>query len=351
MRYHQFLIAALLPLYANAQPPVTLEWSAIQPINDVYGGVPRIGILDDTTFWMVVDGYDYTNQGNIRRYLSDGTRLEGLYPYGSVGCGSLNRPIDFTVRNDSLWGLSFYNPFGWPEEGLYCLQSPGGEYLPESDQNGDLWDGAYDLLVSNSACYMSTWRAFAQGEVDNRVVALDLSNNVMWETVMDSSQSSYAIRRTLADRGDTVVVAAFPEVYWLDAGTGAVLGSTTVYSGGEGAGQVLWNGTEFLWAAYADDLLRFGKLDAQAVPVWSNSVAGSTVKAIAQDAQGRLWIGGSTGSVGSLTRISSSGIVEGTWPQNHSVTDLLFQNGRLFWTGYLLGDERTAYLIAGTPQP
>ena len=114
---------------------------------------------------------------------------------------------------------------------------------------------------------------------------------------------------------------------------------------------MLWNGTEFLWAANADDLLRFGKLDEQAVPVWSNSVAGSTVKAIAEDAQGRLWIGGNIGTSGMLTRISSSGVVEGTGPQNRSVTDLLFHNGRLAWTGYLLGNGLTAYLIVGTPQP
>jgi hypothetical protein len=353
MRHPTLGLLAALSLQAMAQPPIQLEWSVILSNSCDSTALPKISAQDGIVSWMIYDvEWTWSTQdGIVRRYLEDGTAITGYTPTYLIGCGTLDRPIDFTLRNDSLWGVSrLMNVGGDPQDVLYCADSPSGEYAPDNALNGfELHDGAYDLLVGSSTWFISAWHEVSQSELLSRIVALDLANNVLWETDLPLPQPG--ARRTLAMRGDTLVVAAFPELYWLDMSTGAILGSTTVYTGGMGAGRVLWNGGSFLWAAHADGLLHYGKLNDQLQPVWSSSLAGSTVNGIAQDAQGRLWIGGNVGDSGMLTRISANGGLDGTWPQNASVSDLLFHNGRLIWTGELITNETDSYLTSGTPNP
>ena len=300
----------LLIMQAMAQPPVDLQWSVIIPNSNDPLVRPRISAHQSIISWMLFDlNMQWsTTDGIVRSYLEDGTAITGAVPDHFIGCGSLDRPIDFTLRNDSLWGIASWQFIGGtPQDVLYCANAPAGNYAPDAASNGpDLYDGAYDLLVASSRWFISAWHQVSPTEFLSRIVALDLANNVLWET--DLPLPPPGAPRTLAMRGDTLVVAAFPDIYWLNASTGAIIGSTSVYSGGQGSGRILWNGGNFLWAAHADGTLHYGRLDDLAQPLWSNSLAGSTVNGIAEDAQGRLWIGGNDGAGGLLTRISTSAL-------------------------------------------
>jgi len=358
MRYPTLGLFAALSLKALAQPPIQLEWSALLP----YGTgpwlpLPRISVHQDTTAWMVHDNNDTwtTSDGIVRSYLEDGTPITGYMPYYRLNCGHLDYAIDFTLRNDSMWGVSLHENLGNSDR-LYCANTPAGDHEPNNELNGlDLPDGAYALHVSSSRWFISAWHQVSTTERLSRIVALDFSNNVLWETDLPMVTPGYpdtqGPSRTLVERGDSLGVAAFPELIWLDADTGEPLGSTTLYTGDLGVGAVLWNGEAFLWAAHADGLLHYGKLNGLAEPLWSSSIAGSTVNGIAEDVQGRLWIGGTAGVNGMLTRISPAGAVEGSWPQYASVTDVVFHNDRLFWTGSLMINEIDSYLMVGTPNP
>lgn len=334
----------------KAQLPITVNWSVFLPYGSEMDSPGLISIDQDTVSLMVLDSSLAwtTSDGIIRRYLSDGTGITGWWPEHFIGCGSLDGYVDFEMRNDSLWGVSHWQFISGPI--TYCANSPSGGYSQDPLENGEfLEDGVLDLLVGSSHWFICAWHDVDFGQRDGRIVALDLNDNVLWQ--VDLPENVFGTPHTLALRGDTLVVGAFPHLHWLDVSSGAHLGSTTVYNGPPGTGRVLWDGGNFLWAANADGTLHYGRLNDLAAPLFANAIAGSTVNAITKDAQDRMWIGGSNGPAGAITRISPSGNVDGTWAYSASVTDIEFAGGRLHWAGRLLPNAPDTYLISGTPNP
>lgn len=335
---------------SKAQLPITVNWSVFLPYGSEMDSPGLISVDQNTVSWMVLDSNLAwtTSDGIVRQYFLDGTEISGPWPDYSIGCGSLDIYRDFELRNDSLWGVSQWQYISGPI--TYCANGPSGGYSQDPLENGqELQDGVHDLLVGTNAWFICAWHEVDFGQRDGRIVALDLSDNVLWQ--VDLPESQFGAPHTLALRGDTLVVGAFPVIHWLDVASGAHLGSTTVYSGPPGTGRVLWDGGNFLWAAHADGTLHYGRLNDLASPLFANAIAGSTVNAITKDAQDRMWIGGNNGATGSLTRIGTNGDIEGVWPQSGSVTDLEFASGKLFWAGRLMPNAPDSYLICGTPNP
>lgn len=350
MRSILFLLCLPLAPVVRAQLPVTINWSSFLPYGSEVNAPGLISIDQDTVAWMVLDeSMQWTTwDGIIREFLTDGTGITGYTPYLYINCGSLDHYVDFEMRNDSLWGVSSWQYLSGPI--TYCANSPSGDYSQNAMENGEyLHDGVLDLLVGSNKWFICAWHEVSFTQRDARIVALDMSNTVLWQ--VDLPEADFGVVHTLAQRGDTLVLGAFPHLHWLDATSGALLGTTTVYNGTSGTGRVMWDGGSFFWAAHANDTLHYGRLDAQAVPLFTNALPGSSVNAIAKDAQDRLWIGGTTGSSGTLTRISATGAVDGTWTYGASVTDMEFANGRLFWAGRLLPNATESYLVCGTPNP
>lgn len=334
----------------RAQLPITVDWSVFLPYGSEMDAPGLINIDQDTVSLMVLDSSNAwsTSDGIIRQYLSDGTSITGYWPEYTIGCGTLDHYVDFAMRNDSLWGISGWQYISGPI--TYCTNSPSGGFSQDPMENGEfLEDGVRDLLVGRSSWYICAWHDVSQSQRDGRIVALEMSDNVLWQ--VDLPMNDFGEAHTLAIRGDTLVVGAFPELHWLDVASGAHLGTTTLYTGPPGTGRVLWDGGSFLWAANAGGTLHYGRLDDLAAPLFANAIAGSSVNAIAKDAQDRLWIGGTNGAGGVLTRIGPSGNVDGTWTHGASVSDLEFAGGKLYWTGRLLPNAPDTYLICGTPNP
>lgn len=292
-----------------------------------------------------------TSDGIIRRFDQHGVPLTGSWPeVGYIGCGSLDRPIDFVVRNDSLWGISYRQFLSGDQDILYCAQAPGGSYEPDHAANGPaLADVVFDLFVSGSGWYLCSGSMVSFNEMEGRILKLDHSANVLWETPMGPATFGNLTR--LARKGDSLALAAFPLLFWLDTSNGAVIGSAVLYEAEEGSGRITVHDGQLSWAVSTGGALRFGRLGADGEPLWSGSTSAHSVAGIGVDDQGRLWIGGSVPGSGMITCISPDGMPMGTWPYAASISDLRFADGRLLWTGKFEQGSDASYLISTIPQP
>lgn len=357
MRSSALLPICLAATLAHAQVPVDVQWSALNPYgsgNLALLAAPRLCADNGRTAWMLYDQENNwtTSDGVIRRFDQNGVPLTGWWPDpGTIGCGSLDRPIDFAMRNDSLWGIS-YRQFltGFPQDVLYCAQTPGGNYQPDHGANGeDLHDGVHDMHLHGSHWYLCAWQEVAPGQTQGRVLALDHSADPLWETVLGPATFGNPTR--VARKGDSLAVAAFPLLFWLDAADGSVIGSTVLYEGEEGAGRISVRDGQLNWAVSTSDELHYGRLAADGTALWSGSTTAQSVAGIGMDDQGRLWIGGSADGNGRITRIDANGTPSGSWPYAVSVSDLRFADGRLMWTGRFQQSSSASYLISAIPQP
>ncbi len=333
-------------------PPAAVQWTVILPYGSSLDTPARISVDQGITYWMLEDDIPHWTIGDgvIRRYDPDGLPLDGAYPNTtSIGCsGTLDRPIDLFVRNDSIWGIAYWRQLGGGI--LFCAQGPSGTWVPDNTINGyELADGVSSMLVTADRRYLCAWHEVSHDVRDGRVVAMDLANNVIWDVQLPTP--AYGAIHALAVMGDSVAVASFPDLYWLDASTGALLSTTTLYSGGSGHGSVLSNNGSLYWAASVSGMVHYGKLDATGASLWSGTASGSTVNAIAVDDQDRLWIGGNGSSEGRLIKVEADGTYEGSYSTGETITDLDFTNGRLSLTGKWTANDPSSYLINTIPEP
>jgi len=348
------LCTSVVGLWAQA-PPVTLQWTALQP-NGSSGIAPaRISVDQGVTYWMVGDeaGFWTTGDGIIRRYDTNGMALTGNAPESTyIGCGgSLDHPVDFHVRNDSIWGIARWQYLGGsPQDILFCAQSPSSSWTPDASVNGDLLaDGVSAMQLTADRRYLCAWHEVSFGQADGRVIAFDMSDNVLWDISLPLG--AFGSIHALAASGDSLAVAAFPELHWLGNATGVHTSSTTLYSGAAGRGALAIVGGDLYWAAEADGTVHYGKRNATGASVWSGSAPGITVNAIAIDAQERLWIGGNGTNEGKLIKVEADGTLDAAYSYGATLTDLDFSNGRLSWTGQLAIGDPSTYLVNTTPQP
>ncbi len=349
------LCTSFLGLWAQA-PPVTLQWSVLQATGSATNAPARISVDQGVTYWMMEDesGLWTQSDGIIRRYDANGMALTGYAPEGtSIGCNaSLDHHIDIHVRNDSIWGIASWQYLGGSEaqDVLFCAQSPGGSWSPDAAINGEmLADGVHALLVTADSRYLCAWHEVSTGQADGRVIAFDMSDNVLWDVALPLS--SFGAVHALATSGDSLAVAAFPELHWLEASTGTHTSSTTLYVGAEGHGTLTTVGSDLFWAAEAGGTVYYGKRDGAGASVWTGTAPGISVNAIAVDAQERLWIGGNGTTDGKLIKVEADGTLDATYSYGATLTDLDFSNGRLSWTGQLVAGDPSTYLVNTTPQP
>ncbi len=335
-------------------PPAAVQWTVIVPYGSSVYNPTRICVDQGLTYWLVRDDIPQWTLGGgvIRSYDQAGLPMEGYSPNPTyIGCGgSLGAPEDFFVRNDSIWGIARWQYVGGDQDMLFCAQGPSGTWFPDHTINGDfLYDGASSMLVTADRRYLCAWHDVSQDVRDGRVVAMDLANNVIWDVQLPSP--AYGAIHSLAVMGDSVAVASFPDLYWLDASTGALLSTTTLYSGGSGNGSVLSNNGSLYWAASVSGTVHYGKLDAAGASLWSGTASGSTVNAIAVDDLDRLWIGGNGNSEGRLIKVEADGTYEGSYSTGETITDIDFTNGRLSLTGKWTVNSASSYLINTIPEP
>lgn len=333
-------------------PPATMEWSVTLPYGSGYDLPTRISVDHDTTYWMLSDDIDQftISDGVLRRYDANGLALTGYWPEStSIGCGgSLDHPVDFFVRNDSIWGIAYWQQLAG--DILFCAQDPSGTWTPDASLNGaELSDGVRSMLVLGNLRYLCAWHQTSYTQTDSRVVALDLTNNVIWDTSLPAT--GFGTVQSAAELGDSLGVAAFPDLYWLHATDGQYTSTTQLYTGGIGHGVVLRNGADLYWAANDSDAVHFGKLDLSGNAIWSGTAPEITVNAIAVDDQGRLWIGGNGATEGKLIKVEANGDYTGTYTNGATITDVDFSNGRLSWTGRLTPNDPASYLINTIPDP
>ncbi|MEZ4740679.1 MAG: two-component regulator propeller domain-containing protein [Flavobacteriales bacterium] len=343
-----------IPAWAQ-NPPVTVEWQVTLPYGSQDDWPPRISVDQGITFWMLSDDFDQysISDGVIRRYDANGLSLTGTYPEATtIGCGgSLDHPVDLFVRNDSIWGIAYWQTLGGaPQDILYCAQGPSSVWVPDANANGaELHDGIHSMLVYADRRYLCAWHEPSTGQRDGLIVALDHLENVLWTTELPSN--SYGTVQSAAELGDSIAVAGFPDLYWLRRSDGMHSSTTQLYTGAQGSGVVLRNGTDLYWAATEAGTVHYGKLDLLGNAVWSGTAPEISVNAIAVDDQGRLWIGGNGASEGKLIKVEADGTNAGTFTNGATITDLDFTNGRLSWTGRMIANDPTSYLINTTPDP
>ncbi len=340
---------------SHAQIPVDLQWSALNAFgSEELAAIapPRLYTDNGRIAWMLYDlAINWTtSDGIIRRFEQNGVPLTASWPeVDYIGCGSLDRPIDFAMRNDSLWGISYRQLLSGDQDILYCAQAPGGIYEPDYAANGSaLYDGVHDMHLHGTSWYLCAWQQMAPGETQGRILSLDHGANVIWETTLGPAAFGNPTR--VARKGDSLAVAAFPLLFWLDVSNGAVIGSAVLYEAEEGVGRITVRDGQVSWAASTGGTLYFGRLDVDGAPLWSGSTTAHSVAGVGVDDEGRLWIGGSVPGSGMITGISAEGLPFGAWPHAASVSDLRFEEGRLIWTGKVLQGSGASYLISTIPQ-
>ncbi|MBL7951740.1 MAG: hypothetical protein JNM62_08465 [Flavobacteriales bacterium] len=341
---------------AAQAPPVNVQWSVLLATGSETNEPLRICVDQGITYWLMEDALGLWTQsdGVIRRYDANGMALTGYAPEApSIGCNaSLDHHIDFHVRNDSIWGISRVQNLGGSQaqDILFCAQSPDSTWRPDGSINGEfLSDGVNGLLVTAETRYLCAWHEVSPEQADGRVIAFDMNDALLWDVALPLV--GFGAVHALAAAGDSLAVAAFPYLHWLQTSTGAHTSSTTLYSGDAGQGVLITAGNELYWAAESGGTVHYGKHDATGASVWSGTAPGITVNAIAVDAQGRTWIGGNGPTAGNLIKVLADGTLEGTYTFGATVADIDFSNGRLSWTGQLMTGDPSSYLINAIPQP
>jgi hypothetical protein len=338
----------------SQNPPATVEWYVVLPYGSSQDTPARISVDQGVTYWMVEDDIPawVVGGGVIRRYDPNGLTLTGYSPeLTSIGCGgALDHPIDLHVRNDSIWGIAYWQQLGPPQDVLFCAQSPIGAWTPNAMANGAfLHDGVRSMLITADRRYLCAWHESSADQRDGRILSFDLADNVLWDVPLP--EPTYGTVQSIAALGDSIAVAAFPNVHWLQASTGAYTSTIALYTGAEGAGIILVNGGELYWAARVAGAVQYGKLDGGGNALWSGSAPDLDVLAIAVDDLGRLWIGGNGTNEGRIVKVEANGMFAGSYSYARSVTDIDFSNGRLSWTGALSPGSDSTYLINTTPEP
>ncbi len=338
-------------------PPATVQWMVMLPYGSDQEVPAHIAVDHDTTYWMVRDdNMTWTTQdGVIRRYDPNGLALNGYYPeVRSIGCNaSLDRPIDFLVRNDSIWGISYWQYLGGsPQDITFCAQGPGDyHWSPDANANGpDLWDRATAMAVKGADQFVLAMHQVNATVADGRLIRIGINGDAIWDEQLPIA--NYGETHALVMMpGDSLGVAAFPLLHWFQTATGAYSSTDTLYSGAASPGRIIHAGNALYWAAQDSGTVRYGKLDDNGSPVWTGTAPGITVMALAVDDQQRLWIGGSANGEGKVIKVEADGVLNGTYTFGASITDLDFSNGRLSFTGRWLANDPATYLINTIPQP
>ncbi len=346
-----FFFLCTTQLVLGQNPPIALDWSAFLPVGNEIGARNRICHDGDVTAWMIWDDYGMTtSDGIVRRYDGTGIPLDGYSPFTYFGCGSLDAPVDFHFRNDSVWGLMYWQYVGGDQPILYCLTTPGGVYSPAPLFPAYLHQWSTDLLVQGTestitASYDSTLTIAHQ-----RLTRVDVAGAVIWDHIFPTSQfHGFAALDGMAN-GD-LVVADFPNVQLFSAVSGNLIDTYPAYSGPATLrGDIkIWNG-EIYWAATEGGTVHYGRMDPSGAPIWSDDIPGSDVTKITVDDQGHMWLVGTFAGQGVISVIDPNGSVVGSWNYGATLTDVVFDSPRISITGAMNASPAPAtFIITGTP--
>lgn len=338
-------------------PPATVQWMVVLPYGSEQDVPAHISVDHDTTYWMVRDdNMQWTTQdGVIRRYDPNGLALNGYSPDArSIGCNaSLDRPIAFHVRNDSIWGISYWQYLGGTAQDItFCAQGPGDyHWSPDAAANGaELWDRAVAMAVDGTDQLVLAQHQVNASVTDGRLIRIGITGTPLWDEQLPVA--TYGETQAMVVMpNDSLGVAAFPLLHWFQSATGTYSSTDTLYSGAAGPGRIIFAGDALYWAAQDNGTVRYGKLGNNGSPVWTGSAPGITVMALAVDGQQRLWIGGHANGEGKVIKVEADGALDGTYTFGASITDLDFSNGRLSFTGRWLANAPSTFLINTIPQP
>ena len=328
------------------QPPIDPHLSSFYPS----GAVTKIVLAVDggVTAWMFEDEATMSSSGGIIfRFDSAGVPIESYYPELTADCGSLDRHIDFTLRNDSVWSISRHQYVGGDQPVLFCLNTPSGNWGP-SPPTGASTKMATDLLVTDSHVYIC-------GSVDSNstvsrqsIYALDLEGDLLWDTLYDPEQ--FATLTHMAHWNGKLMVAEPPNLHHISGSDGAIISTQQLYMGtGPGRARLHVVGTDLYWASLENSILHYGKLDSAGITTFASSTPADDLTGLAVDEQSRMWITcGAT--IGNIKVIDQNGTMVSTYHFGAQAHDVIFGNGWITIAGRLNTATTESFLISGPPQ-
>lgn len=348
------LISLILSSSAiNAQNlPLNVDWSAFLPYGSENGWpLSRVCIDGPNTAWLLEDDLMMeltTSDGVVCRYDANGLPLDA-YPFASFGCGSLDHPIAFFVRNDSVWILMYHQLIGGDQPISCCLRTPGGEYQPSSGSPFTIQQTATDIYIEGTDCTISASSDSTFTEAHQRLTRVDVSGNVIWEVMFPTDQFNgfSAVEGVV---GGDLLVADFPDLHWFSPSNGDLVATISAYTGAPTLkGDVkIWN-NEIYWAATEGATIHYGRTAFDGTLVWSDSIASSDVTEIAVDDQGRMWLIGTFAGQGVLSVIGADGVLIDTWYYGAALSDVDFGNSRITITGAMSSTSPDSFMVTGIP--
>jgi hypothetical protein len=355
-------LASALNIFAQF-PPIDLEWSALRAYDGIYGDsrITRDPTSGNYT-WAVYQFNGGVMDEMLFPFLPDGTDVTPLYPF-EMNVGSLDHLVEIEARDGTLYNLMRHTYLSGVMN--WHLRSTAGT------DDWDVWlpnpiDPEYsqrglDMLVSNSAVYTCGYSQTSSSGCMPRVLKTDLQGNILWDEIWDpGGPDSYRYFSTVAEVGDTVVCAFFPNVVLFNASTGTYISTVDPYQGNPGLSGDAWliaRGTRIYWTMTVPvaDSLHVGWFDLASgqSDVWSTSlpVQDTYYTRIVIDQFDHIWVSCNTVDAGHWFRLDLdlSPIDSGTLYDR--IDDMTITNGKISFTGRLDAAGTVAYVITGLPQP
>lgn len=356
------ILAGACNAFAQA-PPITVEWSALRPYPSTTGANAQI-TRDNVNYdylWAVM-GTDIQTDERANVFLPDGTDVTPSYP-GEFNVGSLDFLQEVELCNGNTYNLMRHQLLGGVQPVNWHVRSTFGTndwdlWLTNPINSADFSEVGLDLLVTDNAVYSCGLSGDGISSSIPRVLKTDLQGNVIWNVTWDPVIPVAVLRfSSVAELGDTVVCAMFPEVVLFHAATGAYIDIMYPDPTGSlpwGDGPLLTHGDRIYWSVAAVGYLHAGWFDPASgqSDSWYTSVGPAlSVPEIVIDQYDHIWLGCTTANTGywfrlglDLTPIDSGTLYE-------SIDDMCFVNGKISFTGVLDAATSTAYVVTGTPQP